>query len=298
MISPRLFLTTVLAAFAVEAAPSLPTRQAITTLTSQDVAAFKPYTYFASAGYCQPGVTSTWLCGTNCQANAGFKPLASGGDGISTRFWFVGYDPTLKEIIVSHQGTIPSQILPVVTDLDIVRTSLDPNLFPGVPSSVEVHSGFKDAQAKTATEILAAVQQGMSIYQATSVTSVGHSLGAAISLLDAVYLPLHLPSGTTFNTITYGLPRVGNQAFAQYVDAHAHLTHINNKEDPIPILPGRFLGFHHPSGEVHIQDSGEWDRCPGQDNTDSLCSTGDVPSIFEGNTSDHDGPYDGVEMGC
>ncbi|KAF8552576.1 hypothetical protein OG21DRAFT_1486081 [Imleria badia] len=29
------------------------------------------------------------------------------------------------------------------------------------------------------------------------VTVVGHSLGAAISLLDGVYLPLHLPAGST-----------------------------------------------------------------------------------------------------
>lgn len=57
--------------------------------------------------------------------------------------------------------------------------------------------------------------------------------------------------------------QVGNQAFADYVDAHVSLTHINNKEDPIPILPGMFLGYVHPSGEVHIEDSGEWAACPG-----------------------------------
>lgn len=32
--------------------------------------------------------------------------------------------------------------------------------------------------------------------------------GAAITLLDSVYLPLWLPAGTTFTTIGYGLPRV------------------------------------------------------------------------------------------
>ena len=31
--------------------------------------------------------------------------------------------------------------------------------------------------------------------------------GAAITLLDAVYLPLHI-SGVSFKTIGYGLPRV------------------------------------------------------------------------------------------
>ena len=76
------------------------------------------------------------------------------------------------------------------------------------------------------------------------------------------------------------------------------MTHINNKEDPIPTVPGRFLGFAHPSGEIHIQDSGSWDACPGQDNPSTLCIVGDVPYIWDGDASDHDGPYDGVTMGC
>lgn len=49
------------------------------------------------------------------------------------------------------------------------------------------------------------------------------------------------------------------------MDAHVtSFNHINNKEDPIPILPGMFLGYVHPSGEVHIEDSGEWASCPGE----------------------------------
>lgn len=99
--------------------------------------------------------------------------------------------------------------------------------------------------------------------------------------------------------IGYGLPRVGNQAFANYVDAQPiSVTHINNKEDFVPILPGMFLGFHHPSGELHIQDSDAWVACPGQDNSSKQCTVGDVPNIFEGDESNHDGPYNGVEMGC
>ena len=121
--------------------------------------------------------------------------------------------------------------------------------------------------------------------------------GAAISLLDTVYLHLQIPSATV-SYIGYGLPRVGNQDFANYVDSLGlSITHINNKEDFVPILPGLFLGFHHPSGEVHIQDSGVWAACPGQDNDSTECTVGDVPNIFDGDESNHDGPYDGVTMG-
>lgn len=88
--------------------------------------------------------------------------------------------------------------------------------------------------------------------------------GAAIGLLDAVFLPLHI-SGITTRFVGYGMPRVGNQEFADYVDSRPiSVTHINNKEDIVPILPGRFLGYHHTSGEVHIVDSGSWLSCPGE----------------------------------
>ena len=60
-------------------------------------------------------------------------------------------------------------------------------------------------------------------------------------------------------------------------------------EDIVPILPGNFLGFHHVSGEIHIEDDGTWVSCSGQDNTNSKCTKGDVTSIFSGDTSDHKG---------
>jgi hypothetical protein len=65
--------------------------------------------------------------------------------------------------------------------------------------------------------------------------------------------------------VSYGMPRVGNQDFANFVDTklHGQVTHINNQEDPIPVVPLIAMGFHHPSGEIHIANSGVWDVCPG-----------------------------------
>lgn len=49
-------------------------------------------------------------------------------------------------------------------------------------------------------------------------------------MLDAVYLQLHLPSSISISSVVYGTPRVGNNAFADHVDAHIHnLIRINNK---------------------------------------------------------------------
>ncbi|KAI0258641.1 Alpha/Beta hydrolase protein [Gloeopeniophorella convolvens] len=275
-------------------------RQSVTALSQSQISAFKPFTQFTGAVYCQPSTTLSWTCGTNCDANPDFIPTASGGDGNGVQYWYVGFSPSQDTVIVAHQGTNTTQFvsrLADLTDLDLISSPLDPTLFPNVPLDALAHSGFSEEQAKTASDVLSAVQTTLDAHNANTVTIVGHSLGAAIALLDSVYLPLHLPTDVNVRSITYGLPRVGNQAFADYVDAHLNLTHINNEEDPIPIVPGRFLGYVHPSGEIHIQDSGVWSVCPGQENPSTSCTDGDVPSIFGSNETNHDGPYDGVELG-
>ena len=32
----------------------------------------------------------------NCNQNNGFKPIASGGNGATIQYWYVGYDTTLQ----------------------------------------------------------------------------------------------------------------------------------------------------------------------------------------------------------
>ncbi|KAI6041882.1 lipase [Pisolithus marmoratus] len=289
-----------LAAAILSALAVLSAGQDITPLTISQIDYFSPYTYYASTAFCDPAKVLAWNCGANCQENPAFHPVASGGDGDAVQYWYVGYDSILDTVIVAHQGTNTSNLLPILTDVDIMHVPLAPDTekFPGLDQSIKVHAGFRDAQARASADVLAAVQSALSTYGSTSVTVVGHSLGAAISLMDSVYLPLHLPSGTTVKTIVFGLPRVGNQAFADYVDANLHLIHINNKEDPIPTLPPMILGYVHPSGEVHIEDSGVWMACPGQDNPSTECIVGDVPTFFQWNEADHDGPYNGVTIGC
>ncbi|KAK0466794.1 Alpha/Beta hydrolase protein [Desarmillaria tabescens] len=271
---------------------------AVTALTADQITAYKPYTFFAGAAYCQPSTTLHWDCGSLCAGNSDFIPITSGGDGNDVQFWYVGYSPSLSTVIVAHQGTVVTKIESLLTDADFLPTNLDPNLFPGLSSHIEVHSGFKETQKKSAEDILQAVTTALSDHSSNSVTLVGHSLGGALSLLDAVYLPLQL-TNATFRMIGYGMPRVGNQEFADYVDSAlgGNLTRINNKQDFIPTLPPRLLGFHHPSGEIHINNN-NWNSCPGQENPSDECTDGAVETIFSGDVSDHAGPYDGIMIRC
>ncbi|KAI9509115.1 lipase [Russula earlei] len=278
-----------------------------TILSPAQVDSFKPYTFYAAAAYCQPSKTLTWSCGAYCAGNPTFQPYASGGNGSDIQFWYVGWDPALSSVIVTHQGTDPTKFRALLTDAFLLRGRLDPGLFPGLPSSITVHRGFASEHARTAPVILTAVRTLLTQHGASSVVLVGHSLGAALALLDGLYLSLQLPAthpGTRLRVVGYGMPRVGNHAFADYVDAAfgiygRSVTRINNKKDPIPSLPDQSVGYVHASGEVHIQSTGgAWLACPGQENPSPLCSDGAVPHWFRGNIFNHLGPYpDRIQMG-
>lgn len=124
--------------------------------------------------------------------------------------------------------------------------------------------------------------------------AINFILGGALALLDAVYLPLHLPSEITVEAMTFGMPRVGNQAFADLVDSRlpGKVNRVTSRSDPVPILPGRFLGFRHTSGETHILEDGRFVKCEGQDSSNDLCLTGEVKDVFfDSDVEDHSGEH-------
>jgi hypothetical protein len=83
--------------------------------------------------------------------------------------------------------------------------------------------------------------------------------------LDTLVMTLNLPAGTTIRGVTFGTPRVGNVAWATFFDSQVfNFTRINNKRDPVPVVPGRLLGFRHPTTEIHIQPDGKAVVCPGE----------------------------------
>ncbi|KAG1872460.1 alpha beta-hydrolase [Suillus subalutaceus] len=257
---------------------------AVTKMSSTQLDEMVPYAHFASAAYYSPIMINAWKCGDFAD--------------------YVGYWPTKNTVVVTHEGTDPAKILADLTDANALTRRLDPTLFPGVDSNVEVHRGFADEHALTASIILKEVKSLISQYNAKSVTLIGHSLGAALAEIECVFMALNLPSSIAIKGVTFGTPRVGNPAWAALFDSLVpDFQRINNKKDIVPIVPGRFMGFSHVQGEVHILSDGDAVQCPGEysicddDATDDQCTIKSVPNIFVGNPSDHLGPYQGVYMG-
>ncbi|KAF8605805.1 alpha/beta-hydrolase [Ceratobasidium sp. AG-I] len=267
----------------------------VSVVSAATISTYAPFTRLASAAYCS--AAATWTCAA-CAYVPGVVPYATGGDGDAVPKWYVAWWPAQSTVVVGHQGTDPTQFESLLTDAEIAKDPLSTTLFPGVSSSVQAHAGFLKAHAASAPAILTAVKKALSDHAGTKVAAVGHSLGGAIATLDALYFKLNLPSTVAVKAVTYGLPRVGNQDFANLIDSKiTDFTHITNEKDLVPIIPGRGLGFVHPSNEKHIVSAGQWYACAGQDNTSVDCSTGAVSNIFVGNTDDHLGPYEGIYIG-
>ncbi|KAF8829146.1 hypothetical protein HHX47_DHR3000516 [Lentinula edodes] len=279
------------------ATPMAMDRRTVTSLSTAQFSSYAPFTQFARAAYCDG--FQDWTCGAACDANADFEVSLAGGDDSDIQNYFVGFSPSLSSIIVAHEGTDPLQLESDLTDVEVLLASLDTSLFPGISSSVQVHDGFKNEHAKTASVILAEVRTLMASKDTKNVMAVGHSLGGALAEIDALFFALNLPSGSNISAVTYGTPRVGNPAFASLIDQHVpSFKHINNEKDLIPIVPGRFLGYAHPAGEIHIISPGNVVLCSGDDDaTDSQCIIDTVPNIFEGDILNHLGPYDGISIG-
>jgi hypothetical protein len=193
--------------------------------------------------------------------------------------------PNCKLTLVLTVPLLISRSLARLTDENLAMVPLLPEFFPQMPITALIHAGFgiehiryvtcsplvnvphpTKTTRRAASVIFSNVTQTLATYGASTVTITGHSLGAALALLEGVQLRIQLDASVDVRVIGYGMPRVGNKNFAKWVDSHlgGKVTHINNQQDPIPILPSEFLGYVHPSGEVHIQDSGDWLSCPGE----------------------------------
>ncbi|KAG8798784.1 hypothetical protein FRC17_007320, partial [Serendipita sp. 399] len=232
----------------------------ISVLSKEQVNSYSAYTLFASASYCAPSLTLNWLCGPACIKLFGFRPVASGGDGAIVQYWFVGYHPAWSSVVVVYQGTDPFKLVPILTDLTFIQQSPNQSQFPGLPSSAKVHSGFLSGFSLSQAAVFDAVKKASSTYNTKKVTIIGHSMGGAIGTLAAASFKLRLGPDYTFKVVTFGQPRVGNQAWINWFNTNiSDITRINNKDDPVPILPDLSMGYVGNLGEIHIRDDNAWE---------------------------------------
>jgi Lipase (class 3) len=152
--------------------------------------------------------------------------------------------------------------------------------------------------------VLDFVRAGISDFNAKNVIVTGHSQGAALGLLDTIFLAKHLDPSIKIKSVVFGLPRTGNKEWADFVDKTMQERKIDfqffiNDADPVPKVPPVELGFRHATGEVFQRNNTNPDgsietlHCPGQENQNCSASI----SLLDSNVSFHSGPYAGVKLG-
>ncbi|CAD6884360.1 unnamed protein product [Tilletia laevis] len=267
-----------------------------TTITKKTV-------MYAGAAYCPSVSAGNWTCGRYCDANPDFVIGYSGGDGSVKQRFFIGWNPPTKEIVVGRQGSDLTQFVSWLYLVGFLQTKLDEEVaktFSRLPNSVRAaspqsdkalaSSGFQTAWKQTYAEVKAQVQAQLASHpDAVRIFVTGHSLGAAIAVLDAIALRNVAPTGVQVEVSVTGQPRVGNPVFAalldQLVDTPSQnfvYNRITNHKDPIPHFFPSFSGYEHSSNEIWIPEAKSNSTspallCPGRENMN--CANSQVSNL-------------------
>lgn len=208
---------------------------------------------YAGASYCNsenaPGAPIRCAASACVDAEAnGATTVASvegPGSGLGA---VVAVDNARNLIVVSVRGS--SNIRNWITNIQFNWRDC-PNLTGGC----RVHSGFADAWSEISGTVLNAVHSARASNPGYRVVATGHSLGGAVATLAAAYLRAH--EGVPVDIYTYGAPRTGNDAFANFVTgqpgAEFRLTHGS---DPVSRLPPILFGYRHTSPEYWLNGGG------------------------------------------
>ncbi|KAI9276136.1 lipase prepro protein [Sporodiniella umbellata] len=153
-----------------------------------------------------------------------------------------------KAIYLVFRGT--SSFRGAVTDMLFMLTEYAP-----VPGAM-VHTGFYSSYGQVVYDYYPILQSQVYAYPDYKVVMLGHSLGAAQALLAGLDLYQREPTISAENLSIYllGGPRVGNPAFAYYVNSTGiPVLRTVNKRDIVPHVPPMAFGFLHPGVEYWIQ---------------------------------------------
>ncbi|CAL4914970.1 unnamed protein product [Urochloa decumbens] len=162
-----------------------------------------------------------------------------------------------RDIVVAWRGTV--RWMEWVDDALYAQTSAKELLgwegamvhsgFLTMYTATNAHSKF-NISTSARDQVLEEVKRLMELYkdEETSITVTGYSLGAALSILNAVDIVAHrlnLPPGVgrrshcPVTAIVFACPRVGNPAFSHAFHSFQYLRalHVRNEGDPVHKLP-------------------------------------------------------------
>ncbi|KAJ9055359.1 hypothetical protein DSO57_1004563 [Entomophthora muscae] len=162
----------------------------------------------------------------------------------------VSVDKIAHQIIVSYRPTRTLQNQFSNLDFELVQ-------YPDAPKGVLIHHGFKtyhfSIRHKVEEQVYALLKDPR--FQTFDLQITGYSLGAGISIASVPSWIAFMRKHHLSNRLviySYAGPRVGNEAFAQYLaNMNVPITRYTNREDLVSHVPIRSLGYVHVGVEYY-----------------------------------------------
>jgi hypothetical protein len=216
-----------------------------------------------------PGIRKPFACLSRCKDFQDFELVTTWHTGYllsnSCGYMALSHAPSAKRLIVAFRGTY--SLADTIADLSSIPQEYVP--YPGADDpdgqdapkceNCTVHMGFRDSWRNSRRIILPHIANATRDYPGYKLILVGHSLGGAVAAIAGLDL---LARGYSPEVTTFGEPRVGNQAFADYLDDRFNLStskiidlnfrRVTHISDPVPLLPMDEWGFRPHSGEIFI----------------------------------------------
>ncbi|KAG5471959.1 hypothetical protein CUR178_02636 [Leishmania enriettii] len=235
----------------------------VCALLASVAVAQKPYSFdeawrahfFCRAAYCSGSDVQSWTCGDACSSVGAFENRTVLDNMLFGTRGLAGVDHANRQIVVAYRGS--DNIQNFVENINVLQVRYDKSSSCG--RWCRVHAGFLDAYNSLRQQTRDVVLQLIQENPTYEVLVTGYSLGAAIAVLAAVDLQVRLNSleGSSalkpVSLYTFGGPRVGNSAFAKWVDAllsKGAKYRITHGLDPVVRVPALFWGYSHSTTEV------------------------------------------------
>lgn len=145
---------------------------------------------------------------------------------------------------LSFAGT--NEIKDILIDLDFWQKTIP---YDNTQTKIRIHKGFYKSYLSVRIKILSFLIQN----KVKKICITGHSYGAALALLAAVDIQYNLPNVKIEHVVTFGCPRIGNQAFVDSFNKRVPNTYrIENGNDLVTKIPPVFMGYQHVGQMHHI----------------------------------------------
>ena len=162
-------------------------------------------------------------------------------------------------IIVAFRGTVITKWQNIKTDLGIKHASYN---ITGC-RACRVHTGFYKSFNSIVGELDRVLAGVVSANPKANIVVTGHSLGGALATLMANHVAQKYGKKYygRIELVSFGSPRVGNKALAEYSNKLLGLSSIfrvSYKYDPVTYLPLKLMGYMHVGNEKYVYSN--WNK--------------------------------------